>query len=101
MPAWVEVLTGTTGRRAGRRRSGQAASAGAALLAASTVGAGFDLDTMDPVADVSEPDPAAVDRYAGLRAHAEQVARTVLDLAGSGPPAAGLPPPVPTEPACG
>ena len=49
VPVWVEVLTGITGRPVPGRRSGQAASAGAALLAASAVGAGFDLDTMDPV----------------------------------------------------
>ena len=77
---WAEILAATTGLPAGRRRSGQAASAGAALLAAAAIGTPYDLDRLDPVADTVVPDPAAVAHYAGTRARADAVAATVVDL---------------------
>ncbi len=101
---WVESLTGITGLPGTRRRSGQAASAGAALLAASAVGAGFDLETMDPVDDGLEPDPVAVSHYAGLRPRAEAVASAVIGLAPSGrpgPPAGRTTSSGPRVPSCG
>ncbi len=87
MPVWAESLTGITGLPGDRRRSGQAASAGAALLAASAVGADFALEEMDPVDDRLEPDPVAVSRYAGLRTRAERVASAMIGLARSSDPA--------------
>jgi xylulokinase len=78
--AWVEVLTGITGLPANRRQSGQAASAGAALLAASAVGAGYDLETMDPVDELVEPNPVIIERYAALTAGSDRLTRGMLDL---------------------
>jgi xylulokinase len=77
---WVEVLTAVTGRSAVRRRSGQAASAGAALLTARAIGADYDLDRLDPVVETVAPDAAAVARYAELAALAGTVAETVVAL---------------------
>jgi xylulokinase len=91
---WVESLTGITGLAGTRRRSGQAASAGAALLAASAVGADFTLEEMDPVDEQLEPDPVAVSHYAGLQPRAERVVSAMIDLApASSPVPAGRPPP--------
>ncbi len=84
VPVWVDVLTGITGLGAGCRRSGQAASAGAALVAAAAVGLDYRLDRIDPVATRSEPDPTAVHRYADLAEQAEHVAEAVVGLAAPG-----------------
>jgi len=92
VPVWLEVLGGITGLGAGGRRSGQAASAGAALLAAAAVGLDYELDQIDPVAARSEPDPAAVHRYAELAEQAEQVAAAVVGLAPPGLAPRGGPP---------
>ncbi len=101
VPAWLEVMTGITGLRARRRRSDEAASAGAALLAASAVGAGFDLETMNPAGDWVEPDPIAVDCYAALREDADRAAVALIDLASAGLSTAHLPQGGPGEPTCG
>ncbi|HXQ58990.1 MAG TPA: FGGY-family carbohydrate kinase, partial [Acidimicrobiales bacterium] len=79
---WVEVVTAVTGLPAVRRRSGQAASAGAALLVAQATGAGYELDRMDPVTDTVVPDPATVARYARWRGAADAAAAAVVDLGG-------------------
>jgi xylulokinase len=71
---WVQILAAVTGLPALRRRSGEAASAGAALLAASAVGVEMDLDRMDPVVAVFEPDPADVALYGHLRPLADRLA---------------------------
>jgi xylulokinase len=80
LPAWVEVLSGITGRPVGRRRSGQAASAGAALLAASAIGSRFDLESMDPVCERIDPEASVVATYAALGEEADRVASRLLDL---------------------
>jgi len=77
---WAEIVTATTGLPARRRRSGQAASAGAALLTAAAIGVPYDLDRLDPVTDTVVPDPAAVAHYAAGRARADAVAAAVVDL---------------------
>ena len=48
LPVWVEVLTSVLGMPALRHRSGEAASAGAALLAGKALGMGLTLDELDP-----------------------------------------------------
>ena len=63
-PVWVEVLTGCTGLPRGDDDPGQAASAGAALLAAAPSGSSGDLGVFDPVVARTEPDPDVVRRYA-------------------------------------
>jgi sugar (pentulose or hexulose) kinase len=78
---WLEVLTGVTGLPATARRSGQAASAGAALLAAAATGMDWGIDELDPVGLEVGPDTVAVERYAALSGRGAQVADAVLGLA--------------------
>jgi sugar (pentulose or hexulose) kinase len=78
LPVWVEVLTSVLGMPATRHRSGEAASAGAALLAGRALGMGLTLDVLDPVEALIEPDPAGVEVYRGLRPRADHVAEAVL-----------------------
>jgi sugar (pentulose or hexulose) kinase len=80
VPLWVDVLTSVTALPATRRRSGEAASAGAALLGASALGCALSLDQLDPVVAEIEPDPDGVDLYRSLRPVADRVALAVLDL---------------------
>jgi xylulokinase len=83
-PAWTEVLTGVTGLPALRRRSGEAAMAGAALLASAALGAGFDLERLDPVATETTPSAEVVERYAELRRDADRLAAAVLSVGAAG-----------------
>jgi xylulokinase len=80
VPLWVDVLTSVTALPATRRRSGEAASAGAALLGAAAVGHELTLDTIDPVVSEMAPDPAGVELYRGMRPAADRVAGAVLEL---------------------
>lgn len=84
-PVWGEVLTGTTGLSARIRRSGEAASTGAALLASGAVGEPWDLEDLDPVVGELVPDPTVVGRYGDLRAGADRVARALVGAVPSGP----------------
>jgi xylulokinase len=77
---WLEVLTAVTGLPAAGRRSGQAASAGAALLTSAAVGAGYELDRLDPVVATVTPYDGAVARYDELRPAADAAALAVLSL---------------------
>ncbi len=79
---WAEILTGITGLPATGRRSGQAASAGAALLASRAVGMAWDLDAIDPVDRRIAVDPAAVADYHGHRQAADRAVAAVLGLTG-------------------
>ena len=85
LPVWVEVLTSVLGVPALRHRSGEAASAGAALLAGKALGLGLSLDQLDPVEAVIEPDPAAVEVYRRLRPLVDHVAEAVLTATDSIP----------------
>jgi sugar (pentulose or hexulose) kinase len=78
LPVWVDVLTGVLGIPATRHRSGEAASAGAALLAGRALGMGLTLDSLDPVQAVIEPDPTAVEVYRELRPQVDHVASAVI-----------------------
>jgi len=80
IPLWVEVLTAMTGLPATRRRSGEAASAGAALLAARALGMELPLDRLDPLVAETEPDPEAVARYRELRPAVDRVTGVAVDL---------------------
>jgi sugar (pentulose or hexulose) kinase len=83
-PAWTEVLTGTTELGARRRRSGEAASAGAALLGFRALGADVALEKLDPLAEEVAVDPEAAARYRALRNRADAAAAAVLGLAAAG-----------------
>jgi xylulokinase len=99
IPVWIEVLTGVTELPVGRRRSGQAACAGAALVAARAVGIEWDLDSLDPADPPVEPDPSVAERYAALSDHAERIAASVVEL-DRPPHAASDPPPAPGRQSC-
>ena len=77
---WAEVLTAVTGLPGVRRRSGLAASAGAALLVARAIGADYDLERIDPVVETVVPDDGAVARYHQLGERADAVAGAVVAL---------------------
>jgi xylulokinase len=79
-PAWTEVLTGVTGLPAQRRRSGEAAMAGAALLASAALRADVNLEQLDPVAMETTPPGEVVERYAQLRGKADRLATAILDV---------------------
>jgi xylulokinase len=79
-PVWIEVLTGVTGLAATRRRSGEAAMAGAALLASSALGLGFELERLDPVVAETRPRLDIAARYAELRPDADRIAAAVSEL---------------------
>jgi sugar (pentulose or hexulose) kinase len=78
LPLWVEVLTSVLGVPATRHRSGEAASAGAALLAGRALGMNLTLEEIDPVAAVIEPDPESVELYRRMRGRVDHVALSVL-----------------------
>ena len=78
LPLWVDVLTSVLGLPAVRHRSGEAASAGAALLAGRALGMGLTLDQLDPVEAVITPDAATVEIYRRMRPQVEQVAASVI-----------------------
>jgi xylulokinase len=85
LPVWIKVLTSVLGMPATRHRSGEAASAGAALLAGRALGMGLTLDELDPVEPLIEPDPEAVEAYRAMRARVDHVAESVLAATGSLP----------------
>jgi gluconokinase len=78
LPVWVEILTSVLGVPALRQHSGEPASAGAALLASRALGMGLTLDELDPPQPPIEPDLAAVEIYAQLRAMVDHVAEAVI-----------------------
>jgi sugar (pentulose or hexulose) kinase len=78
LPLWVDVLTSVLGLPAVRHRSGEAASAGAALLAGRALGMGLTLEQLDPVEAVITPDPATVALYRQMRPQVDHVAAAVL-----------------------
>ncbi len=78
LPLWVDVLTSVLGIPAVRHRSGEAASAGAALLAGRALGMGLTLDQLDPVEAIITPDAATVELYRRMRPQVEHVATAVL-----------------------
>jgi len=86
IPLWLEVLTAITALPAARRRSGEAASAGAALLAAKACDLPLSLDLLDPLAAEILPNPTTVAAYRALRPGVERVTATLLDIGvGRGP----------------
>ncbi|HYA69615.1 MAG TPA: FGGY-family carbohydrate kinase, partial [Acidimicrobiales bacterium] len=82
---WVEVLAGVTGLPVIRRRSGEAASCGAAELAARGTGLQFDRDRADPVVSEHEPDPSLVARYGDLRRRVDRAAQGIIALTDDDP----------------
>ncbi len=81
---WTEILSAVTGLPARRRHSGEAASAGAAMIVARAIGAqpALDLDRLDPVEAEVSPDPSLVALYATLRPGVDAAADAVIELGG-------------------
>jgi len=79
-PLWVQLLAAVTGRPVVLRRSGEAASAGACLLAGRAVGMPLELDRINPVVTTARPDPSLAKRYREIRPLVDRVADGVLGL---------------------
>jgi len=99
---WTEILTAVTGLRAHRRRSGEAASAGAAVLVVKATGAdggrgadadgadgadgvldrglGLFLERVDPVDAEISPDASMQECYGTLRRAVDAAAAAVIEL---------------------
>jgi xylulokinase len=77
---WTEILAAVTGLSAYRRRSGEAASAGAAIVAARATGIEFDLERVDPIDAETAPDPSTAACYAAARPAVDAAAATVIEL---------------------
>ena len=82
---WADVVTGVLGLPARTRRSGQAASTGAAVLAARAVGMVCDLDRLDPVDRRLDPPPGTVRTYRDLRERSDRLVAASLAPDGPGP----------------
>ena len=77
---WTTILSAATGLPVTRRWSGHAASAGAALLAARGLGAAYEVDDINPVVVIHQPDPEEAAGYRALRPAADRAAAAVLGL---------------------
>jgi len=77
---WTEILSAVTGLPARRRRSGEAASAGAAMLVARATGADLDFDSMDPIEAEIQPDADMVSCYLAQRPAVDAAAAAVINL---------------------
>jgi sugar (pentulose or hexulose) kinase len=84
MPLWRRVLAGVTSRPVISHRQGEAASVGAALLAARGTGLELDAAVLDPVERRETAPDDEVVAYAELRMRHDMVARATIDAL-SGP----------------
>jgi sugar (pentulose or hexulose) kinase len=82
MAPWTEILAAVTGLPVRRRRSGEAASAGAALLVQHTTGVafGFGVDASDPIGTGISPEASMVHCYASLRPDVDAATAAVIEL---------------------
>lgn len=79
MPLWRRVLSGVANRPVIARRRGEAASAGAAIVAGRAIGSELDPDQLDPVETHERPFDSDVVAYADLRMRHEMVARATIE----------------------
>lgn len=79
MPLWRRVLSGVANRPVIARQRGEAASAGAAIVAGRAIGSELDPDRLDPVETHERPFDSDVVAYADLRMRHEMVARATID----------------------
>ena len=78
MPLWRRVLSGVANRPVVARTHGEAASAGAAIVAGKAIGAELDPDRLDPVSKREQPFDSDVVAYGDLRMRHEMVARAII-----------------------
>ncbi|HMK63526.1 MAG TPA: FGGY-family carbohydrate kinase, partial [Acidimicrobiales bacterium] len=79
-PLWLEILAAVSGLGWQRRRSGEAALAGAAITGARAVGLPWRLDDLDPVTSEGEPDATMSEHYRRLRPRWDAAALAVIGL---------------------
>ncbi len=77
---WLEILAAVSGLAWLRRRSGEAALAGAAVMGARALGVPWHLDDVDPVTSRGTPQGALADHYRRLRPTWDATASTVLAM---------------------
>lgn len=77
---WRSVLAAACRRPTVRRALDQAASVGARLIVAAACDEALALDTINPIVERLQPDPALVDHYEQQRITADAVAAAVLAL---------------------
>lgn len=78
MPLWRRVLSGVANRPVIARTHGEAASAGAAIVAGRAIGVQLDPDRLDPVSARERPFDSDVVAYGELRMRHEMVARATI-----------------------
>jgi xylulokinase len=78
MPLWRRVLSGVANRPVVARTHGEAASAGAAIVAGRAMGSRLDPDRLDPVSLRERPFDSDVVAYGDLRMRHEMVARATI-----------------------
>ncbi len=78
MHLWRRVLSGVANRPVVARTHGEAASAGAAIIAGSAIGVQLDPDRLDPVSERERPFDSDVVAYGDLRMRHEMVARATV-----------------------
>ena len=83
MPLWRRVLSGVANRPVVARTHGEAASAGAAIVAGRAIGSRLDPDRLDPVSKREQPFDSDVVAYGDLRMRHEMVARAMIGAVGS------------------
>ena len=77
---WIDLLAAVSGLPVVLRRSGEAGSVGAALVAAGATGLPLELERVNPTVARAEPDAVLVKRYRELRPLSDRAATGVLDL---------------------
>lgn len=80
LPLWQGIITAVTGLTGSLRRSAEAASAGAAVLAGRGAKFPVDIDLINPAVAEVTPDPAAAECYRRLRPVVDRVAEAVIGL---------------------
>jgi xylulokinase len=78
MPLWRRVLSGVANRPVVARTHGEAASAGAAIIAGRAIGAQLDPDRLDPISIREQPFDSDIVAYGDLRMRHEMVARAMI-----------------------
>ncbi len=78
MPLWRRVLSGVANRPVVARTHGEAASAGAAIVAGRALGSKLDPDRLDPVSKREHAFDSDVVAYGDLRMRHEMVARAMI-----------------------
>lgn len=77
---WRASAGAATGCSTVRRRHDDAASVGARLVVAAALGEALDVDDLNPVLDVADPDPVLCDALARVRERSDRAAASVLAI---------------------